>query len=502
MRKRIAIFVLVVLAAPLLGLLVSAVVGTKLATDSFAQQATGEVCDAQGQALVSGAGEFCYLRHANLLLSKASAGLLVLTMLWPSLYASLAYGVGRSHLWLAHCFPWLVRPTMAGLSALLALQGLLVVYAGYVLGSMLTVDPALAMAVFTWCVLLGVGFAGTALLILIEAFRSWAGEPFPVIGIAITPEQLPELTARVARLAEQLNAKPPARIIVGLEPRAFVTSLPLKLRGIGTLPPTETLYLPACFLRALNEQQLNALIGHELAHFRDGDLAFTLRFAPSFRGLSLANESVSGEVNAGQLTPLWSMARLPGSFLVQGIALMLALAVNRVRRARELEADRVAASVSSREAVASALVKVSFLAVPWKPFRADNAKRLGSGRARPNLSTFYLRLIATALSKTDRVKLREVLLQSRLAHPTDTHPILKERIQALAVDPGAMFDRALEELMLRRDPIEGLETIERAITAIENDWMCIPGTPFVLDANEDLPENAPLASTGPMPPQA
>jgi Zn-dependent protease with chaperone function len=487
MRKRIVIIVLVILAAPLFGLLASAIVSVKLATVSAAERTPATVCDSYGQDLFGGASDYCYLREADPLLWKASVALSVLTLLMPSAYAALAYTIGRRRKWLATYFPWVVRPTMVGLALLLVLQGLLVMYAGLPLSVALSFVSSLPLATLVWCVLLGLGFLGLALLILVEAFSRWKGEPLPIVGIALGPQQLPELTARVARLAEKLNARPPARIVIGLEPRAFVTTVPLALRGHGVLPSAETLYLSTCFLRTLDEQQLNALIGHELAHFREGDLAFTLRFAPSFRGLARTVESVALEVKPTETPGLWSLARLPASLLVQGVAFVLMRAVNGIRRTRELEADQVASSVSSRDAFASALVKVSFLSSVWKRFRADNAKYLGSGRARANLSTFYLRCVAVALSKVDRVELRKALLESRLAHPTDTHPILAERIQALGVEPDAASDHSLEELQLRREPPEGLEALERAITAIENDWMCIPGTPYVLDTSEESP---------------
>jgi Zn-dependent protease with chaperone function len=497
MRKAIVTFVLVILAAPLFGLLASGAVGARLATGPFSQQAIDSVCDSRGQALVSGAGEFCDLLGANSLLWKASLGLLALTLLLPSLYAASAYAIGRSQQWLARCFPWLVRPTMAGLSVLLMLQGLLVAYAGWVIGGAFSAFGSAILAALIVCTLLGLGFAGVALLVIVEAFRPWGVEPMPVIGAVVTPEQLPKLTERVARLAEQMNAKPPERIVVGLEPIPFVTSVPLKLRGTGILPPAETLYLPMWLLRALDEQQLDALIGHELAHFRAGDLAFTLRFAPSFRGLAHATESVALEVNERDRTPVWSLARLPAMFLIQGMAVVLRLAVNRIRRTREFEADRVAVTVSSGDATASALVKVLVLSLMWKRFREGNAKYLSLGRAHLNLSARYLHALAGVLSKLDRVGFRDELLKLRLAHPTDTHPILAERIQALGLTPAAVFDRSIEELLQRREPIEGLQALERAVTAIENDWMSIPGRPLVWDTSEEPASISPPASTGP-----
>lgn len=501
MRKRVIIIVLVILAAPLFGLLASGIVSVKLATVSAAERTPATVCDSYERDLFGGASDYCYLREAEPLLWRASVALLVLTLLMPSVYAALAYTIGRRRQWLATYFPWVVRPTMVGLALLLVLQGLLVMFAGLPLSVALSFISFLSLTTLVWCVLWGLGFLGVALLILVEAFRRWKGEPLPIVGIELGPQQLPELTARVTRLADKLNARPPARIVIGLEPRAFVTSVPLALRGHGVLPSAETLYLSTCFLRTLDEQQLNALIGHELAHFREGDLAFTLRFAPSFRGLARTAESVALEVRPTERTGLWSLARLPASLLVQGVAFVLTRAVNRIRRARELEADQVASSVSSHEAFASALVKVSFLSSVWTRFRAANAKYLGSGRAHANLSSFYLQCVAVALSEVDRVELRKALLKSRLAHPTDTHPILAERIQALGVDLDGASDQALGELQLRTVPLQGLETLEEAITAIENDWMSIPGTPYVLDADQKAPATPPLAPTPPVSPQ-
>jgi Zn-dependent protease with chaperone function len=495
-RKRIIIIVLVVLAAPLFGLLASAIVGARLATESFAQHAADTVCDSYGQPLISDSDDYCYLRSSNSLLWKSSAVLLVFTVLLPSVYAALAYTLGRSGKWLARCFPWLVRPTMAALAVLLVFHGLLVLYAGYLLAGALSFLPILTLSSLVWSVLLGLGFAWVALLILIEAVRRWSVEPVPIVGIALAREQMPELTERVAILASQLDAKPPERIVVGLEPRAFVTSVPLKLRGQGLLPSAETLYLPTCVLRTFDEQQLNALISHELAHFRAGDLAFTVRFAPSLRGLAHAIDSVSWDVKPKESPGLWSLARLPAGFLIQGIALVLAWAVNRIRRTREFEADRVAARTSSNFSFAAAVVKISLLSLLWKRFRTENAKYLASGRARINLSTDYLKYFAGALSKADRGKLREALLKSRLAHPIDTHPILADRIQALEVESVAIFDRSVDELLVQEQGAVGLESLERAITAIENDWMCIPGTPYVLD-REEVSAPGPLAGMSP-----
>jgi|HubBroStandDraft_3_1064219.scaffolds.fasta_scaffold37453_2 Zn-dependent protease with chaperone function len=477
MRKAIVIVVLVVLAAPLFGLLASAVVASRL-TPIFPQDAITALCDANGAPLIGGAGASCSKQQRNALLWTASASVFALTIFLPAVYAALTYAISRRAEWLAACFPWVVRLAMVGLAILLVLHGVLILYAGFVVGDLFG---------FLLVLSLGLGFAWLALLILSEALSLWMIQPLSIVGIVLTPEQLPGLTARVAQLAKRLNARVPDRIVVGLEPRAFVTSLPLNLRGQGLLPAAETLYLSTYCLRAFDEPQLDALIGHELAHFRAGDLAFTTRFAPSFRALGAAIASVSWEEKPAETPRFWWLARLPAGVLLAGMAIVVVSSVNRIRRAREFDADAVGASVSSNAAFAAALVKVTLLTLLWRPFRTENAKYVGSGRARINLSIDYLSHLARGIAKADRVKLRDVLFKTRLAHPIDTHPILAERVRVLQVEPLALFDRSVEELMREGPAADGLEALEEAITARENDWLSIPGTPYVLDARVEPP---------------
>jgi hypothetical protein len=63
-------------------------------------------------------------------------------------------------------------------------------------------------------------------------------------------------------------------------------------------------------------------------------------------------------------------------------------------------------------------------------------------------------------------------------------------VRALGFDPDALFEKSVGELCGssavsvsgdRRMPLE------EAITAIENDWMSIPGTPITVDTDERLP---------------
>jgi Zn-dependent protease with chaperone function len=429
--------------------------------------------------------------RANPFLWKMATVLLGVTILVPGVFATLALVLGRRRELLARFLPWVVRPTMLGVAAILVLQGVLFVYTLF----HLVVAMGTGGALVFWGAVAGFALAGAAFVIAVEAFRPWQPEPLPVIGVELGSTWLPELTARVARVAGTLNVRPPARIVIGLDVAAFVTALPINLRGHGLLPAGETLYLPACALRALDRAQLDAVIGHELAHFRGADLAFTERFLPGFVALRNAIENVSpDELDHSDISAVGRLAKIPAQLLMQSIAMTLVLAVNRIRREREFEADRLGAEVASSAALAQALVTFSLLMFSWTTFRSGNAQYLGSGRARQNLCVDYLTSVGSLLTNADRNLIRERVLASHLAHPTDAHPSLHERVRALGFDPDALFERAVDQLRGSPAPGDPGVSLEEAITSIENEWMSIPGTPTVLDTEERLPAELSIAN--------
>jgi len=484
-RKAFVFVAVVILIVPIFGLLVSASVGARLAAEDDRSYAPAcdprEALSFEGPRSMDRAEVRCYQQAATSVLWKASASLLGLTLLVPISFAGLAFTLGRRRQWLARCFPWIVRPTMLGLAGLLVLHGLLLFYAG----QQLTIATDY-FGPFILSGLIGLGFVGAAVLILLEAMRLRKPEPLRVTGLAVGPDRVPGLIAQIARVATRLGVRVPARIIVGMDVRAFVTRIPISLRGVEVLSAGETLYLPACALRILDDKQLEALLAHELAHFRGKDVAFTERFIPSFLTLRNAIETLTPDNSPAAW---WSvLPKLPALLLMQSIAVVMAVAVARIRRARELEADRVGAEIESPEAFARALVKFSLLMILWQPFRAANARYLATGRARSNICSDFIESSRLLLATAEGDHLRGVVLSSRLKHPTDVHPPLADRIRALGLDPDLVLDESLSELAPPTNMSTQSGELETAITALENDWMSIPGTPVALDTADTLPD--------------
>lgn len=419
-------------------------------------------------------------------LTLASAWSLALTISVPSLYAALAYTLGRRRAWLAWCFPLVVRPALAAVGLLLALQGAVLVGAAGVISEALDLGGLMVVPI-----LVGLGFVGTAWLVLLEALASVRVPPLVLTGLVID-QQLPTLRSRVEALALKLKAQPPQRIIVGLEARAFVTAMPINLRGQGLLPAAETLYLPTCALWLLSDAEQEGLIGHELAHFRGADLRFTERFLPSLQSLENAGQNVApDDGRVGVFNTYTRLARFPALWLVQGMALILVSAVNRIRRGRELEADQLATEVCRKTDFALGLMKLTMLTFWWKPFRTVYIQRAAAGRALRNLGEGYVWTVKNSLLKVESAKLQAALLHSQLAHPIDTHPPLLERFRLLGVEPGAIFNEAKAHIDRATSAPADIVALEEALSAIEIEWVRVPGTPVTV---MDLPPAERLAS--------
>ena len=121
-----------------------------------------------------------------------------------------------------------------------------------------------------------------------------------VRGARLAKDDEPELWEFVEETAKKLNAIPPKNIVVGLEPTFYVTSAEVVVHPGGATYSNETLYLSLPFLRIFTKEELKAVIGHELGHFRGDDTKYTLKFYPVYAGTYKAIEALwvdSGEVS-------------------------------------------------------------------------------------------------------------------------------------------------------------------------------------------------------------
>jgi Zn-dependent protease with chaperone function len=474
--KYLVILILSLTAAPLLTLGVAHSVH-----EDALHFADEPMCKALGPSL-----EFvapcAMLQYVKVLRLGATAALVAAGSV-AGVYLLLAYTLGRSREALARYFPLVVRTTIASLAALLALHGLLLLGCVYALGAEHLNRGMLYVGI------LGSGLLFAAFLIVSGWRNFFQAEPLGITGVVVDEAQAPMLFDRVRRIAARLGATAPARLIIGLQPSAFVVADEINLHDSGILAETETLYLSAVALRALTDPELDAVIGHELGHFRGNDLQFSRRFVPAFRSLAVCIHNVS--TDDPNEYAWFRIARLPAVSALSGMFAVLTRAVARIRRERELEADRAAAELGNRPAVISALAKLVILEGHWLHFQRGVGALAHEGWAREDLVTDYLTRTQRLLARTNLEALAKALLLARLSHPLDSHPTIVERAQALQVSAEGTVASSLRQLAAWNAdsdrPADSARALDIAVSAAETEWMRRPGLPLKFETRPELP---------------
>lgn len=102
-----------------------------------------------------------------------------------------------------------------------------------------------------------------------------------------------------------------------------------------------------------------------------------------------------------------------------------------ISRERELAADRAAAEAAPESSFVAALTKVAAYAPLWGHCQEVNHRRLSAGLVTKNLSLAFADTVRLDVIDEKVVARINDILQTRIAHPADSHPPLSERFEAL-----------------------------------------------------------------------
>ena len=220
----------------------------------------------------------------------------------------------------------------------------------------------------------------------------------------VTAQEAPDLHATIERLCIQANLPMPRVAIADTPmPNAF---------AVGRSPSTATVCVTTGLLRLLNPAELEGVLGHELTHVANRDVAvmtiasffasvaaFIVQFGFFFGG------AFGGDDNDGE------GAGFIVVFIVSGIVYVISFVLlQALSRYREFAADRGSAIITGRpSALSSALLKISgqMDQIPQRDLRAASGE----------MAAFYIfppkakQAVATLFS---------------------THPPLEARLDALA----------------------------------------------------------------------
>jgi len=378
----------------------------------------------------------------------AAAALFMILSIWAAARLS-----RRNRVLLVALFAPGMRLVLWALFGMIIVQGAIAAYGVYI------VEAVVAERVHYFLI------GGVAIGAVVGAFKmigaglSLSKLPsMPALAIEVPRDKQTGLWAFVAGIAERIGAREPQHLILGLEPTFYATAANVALLGQNGSLTGETVYLSLPLMRVLTARELGAVIGHELGHFKGKDTDYSLRFVPIYTGLTRALGSLAQQQGSSALALLPAFAVL-GFFLER-----FATAERTIGRQRELEADRVGASVDGPDALASALVKVSALSPLSQFVRQVMIDALNKGKSLTNASLFFRTHAAAYIENVDKSKLVSEIASSRLSHPTDTHPTLTERMEAF----GISLANAPGSLNLDGEPsssiVVGVEAIEESLT--------------------------------------
>ena len=266
-------------------------------------------------------------------------------------------------------------------------------------------------------------------------YQLFKKERYPVFGKYITKNDYKDLWEHVYQIADKVGSERPDNIIIGLDPNFFVTAV--KVKTYDGKYEGKTLYLSLPLMNLLTMNELDSIIGHELGHFKGDDTDYSIKFSPVYKGLSTAVAELERQEN---------IILLPFEMMLSEMYEILDVKQASISRSRELVADEIGVSVSSPESFTIALTKIIIFSSFWEYVVKENTARLFKNKVSPNLSSVFLDAVKYNLSKKDIEEIKNSALSSSISHPTDTHPILSERVNNIGYDYSKLNMKSIQNI--------------------------------------------------------
>ena len=402
-----------------------------------------------------GAGDFGALYWISI--TALACGLIILIMI----YGASAYA-GQNRRRLASVFGPSVRVMMIALAASVVCQAALFVVGIFLAESSLIgrVHGGLLLAV-------SIGALVASFTLIAAALRFLRDSSMTVRGALISAEEEPKIWEAVRLCAEKLGSVVPDNIVVGLEPNFYVTNANINVVGRGRDIAGNTLYLSTSLMRILTVDELTAIVGHELGHFRGEDVHFSTKFAPTYSRLGHALAGLASDEEGAS-----ALAKLPALAAISTSLNRFAIAERAISREREFAADAAGVEATSAHDLANALLKVCAMSEFWNALTQWNISELEQGRFYDRLSESFCAICKTQSIDLDWSRTMDDLLTTQQPHPIDTHPPLAQRIAAVGIlsedlKIGAESVPTHSAIELLADP----EELDLGLSYLEAKWL-------------------------------
>ena len=293
-------------------------------------------------------------------------------------------------------------------AAQVLIQGVLLVFLSFWI-------TALALNVFS-IKLVGV----TAVLVAIAAFlmlnAMWVGldDTFVVEGEVLRRSDAP-FWSDLDELCAKVGTAPPDQLIAGIDDNFFVTEHAVTVNE--SVLQGRTLYVSLSLLKQLRGEEADAVLAHEMAHFRALDTTFSKKTAPLLGRYDKYLQALAEGV-----------VTYPIFLFMNCFRVLFELSIREASRAREFRADAVAAETTSPEAMAGALLRIA----AYSSYRGTVERDLlneEQAMDRANISGAIEHGFPAFAVSFGEQDLGEV----SAFHPFDTHPKMAARLEAVGL---------------------------------------------------------------------
>ncbi|QYX76516.1 M48 family metallopeptidase [Streptomyces akebiae] len=372
-------------------------------------------------------------------------------------------------------------------TASVLLLGFYVLVAGGALLWLLLFGAALWLTVFTsqpfpaQVFVVCAGTAPLAVALADAAYRTiFLTTDTPEDEVLADVGQAPQLYGLVQEVAAELGTEPPSIIRFTTNANAAVIETDTRFIGLGEGNRCLVIGLP--LLAVLTQDQLRAVLAHELAHFSLGHSrarAFTLRLDTSLR---LAEDSLDRMGDANGLVRQYR--GLPRLF-VAGYRRFARMLTAATRRRQEEEADREAVRLYGVDLLADALRARGDVELAWPAFRKTflDRKREPVGRRPDDPFRVFAMMAASPEMRPAFERLRAQVVSDPRHSPCDApHADFAARIRAARTAgprtgrTAAIAARAgdlLPDMLYENDLVRLLPECEVAQLMPWQDWVAV-----------------------------
>ncbi|HKQ97070.1 MAG TPA: M48 family metallopeptidase [Candidatus Polarisedimenticolia bacterium] len=238
-------------------------------------------------------------------------------------------------------------------------------------------------------------------------------DAFPSPGPTLTPGKHPALFRAIESVARATGQSMPAEVFLVADMNAWVA----QRGGVMGLGSRRVMGLGLPLLQAVTVAEFRAILAHEFGHFHGGDT----RLGPwIYKTRAALGRTLAGMARHSQAL------RRP----FEWYGSMFLRVTHGISRRQELTADALACRVESPGALVGGLRRISGMSVAWNAYWATEVS--------PVLASGFLPPIADGLRRYSQVtsiseKIEQMIeadLREGKSDPFDTHPPLRERIEA------------------------------------------------------------------------